>query len=66
MSDAPNVSIGKGNAKSSPERIVKRAGRLKLALAKKSIKPEKKAVLEAELATLTAQATELKASLEGV
>ena len=66
MSNAPNVGIGPTKAKPSPERIVQRSGRLKLALAKDGIKPEKKAVLEAELATLTAQANELKASLEGV
>lgn len=66
MSDAPNVLIGKGKAKPNPERLVQRTGRLKLALAKEGIKPEKKAVLEAELATLTAQANELKAALEAV
>lgn len=66
MSGAPSVSIGKGKAEPSPERLVERASRLKQVLGKVGIKAEKKAALEAELATLTTQANELKASLEGI
>lgn len=59
--NAPTV-----NGRVTPERITQRSERLKLALVKDGIKPERKARIEAELEALSQQANKIKASLEGV
>lgn len=60
MSNAPKVTIGKGKAQMTPERIAARIERIELALEKPTVKEPKRALLQAELDYLSGEKAKIK------
>lgn len=66
MSNAPTVTITKGEPAQDTSRVIQRVQRLKLALAKDNVKPEKKKLLQAELDKHMQKIGQLKSELDKV